>query len=288
MTEKDWELLLTLHKEGSITKAAQKLYISQPALTYRIKQIEKEFNSQIILRGSKGVVFTSEGDYLVKYAESMKRQLQIAKDNLTNMKNNIQGILRIGVSSNFAMYQLPNILEGFLAKFPNIEIDLTTGWSSKVLKLIQSEEIHVAIIRGDHVWSGEQITLNKEALCIASKKEIDLNNLPNQNLIQYQTDVSLKKTFDDWWLKTFNKTPKVSMEVDSIETCKGLVKTGLGYGIFPSICLEDTVDLHTMDLTIDNKKLLRKTSLLYRKELLDLSVVNAFVSFLKDKYNIVY
>lgn len=286
MTEKDWKLLLYLHEEGTITKTAQKLYISQPALTYRIKQIEREFNIKIIYRGSKGVIFTNEGEYLLKYAKLMIKQLRKAKEDLQNMAKVAQGTLRLGVSSNFALYQLPVLLEGFLAKYPKVEVNLQTGLSSSVLNLIQSEEVHIGIVRGEHLWPKGNLTLDRETLCIASKEKIVEEALPYLNQIKYQTDVNLRNTFDQWWQQKFDVPPKILMEVDQIETCKQLVKKGLGYGLFPSISLKEEDNLHTIDLTINNKKILRPTSLLFRDDLLDLNVVDAFISFIKSYYGL--
>lgn len=286
MNEKDWELLITLYEEGTITRSAQKLYISQPALTYRIKQIEKTFQTKIIYRGSKGIVFTSQGLYLLEYAKKMINELRKTTDNIKNMKDEVQGVLRIGVSSNFALYQLPLVLEGFLSKFPNVEISLTTGWSSKILSKLQSEEVHIAILRGEHNWIGEQIILNEETLCVASKEKIDLDELPILNQIKYHTDSHLKNTFDRWWQGTYTVPPNVTMEVDRIETCKELVKKGLGYAIIPSISLKEEDNLFTVDLKENDQKILRKTWLLHRKELLELNVVHAFVTFVKKFYNI--
>src|SRR5690625_1021695 len=141
MNDKDWDILLTLYEEGTITKTAEKLYISQPALTYRINQLEKEFNTKIIYRGNKGVIFTKEGNYLVNYAKEMVKELRKTRDNIINMKESVQGTLRLGVSSNFALYQLPLLLEKFLAKYPKAEISLITGWSSLLLSQLQSEEV---------------------------------------------------------------------------------------------------------------------------------------------------
>lgn len=284
MDEKDWMLLLTLYEEGTITKTAQKLFISQPALTYRINQLEKYFNATIIHRGNKGVIFTNEGGYLVEQAQMMIKELRKTKDYIDNMKENIQGTLRIGGSSNFAHYKLPSLLDGFLEKYPNVEINLKTGWSSEIFHLLQREDIHVAILRGEINWKGEKSILSQETLCIASKEKIKLENLPDLNLIKYQTDLHLKNTFDEWWKSNYTVPPKITMEVDRIETCKELVKKGLGYGIFPSISLKEEDNLYTMDLVKDNKKLLRDTWILYRKEFLNLNALAAFVKYTKEFY----
>ncbi len=67
MEYRDWYILQTLYQEQNITKTAETLYLSQPALTKRLRQIEKEFGVQIVQRGSRGVHFTPQGEYLAKW-----------------------------------------------------------------------------------------------------------------------------------------------------------------------------------------------------------------------------
>lgn len=286
LVDKDWEILVTLYNEGSINKAAQKLFISQPALTYRLKQIEKEFNTQIVHRGNKGVIFTYQGEQIVHYAKLMLKELSKLRDNLENAEKEFRGILRLGVSTNFALYRLPSLLEGFLKLYPNIEIQLKTGWSSQVFELLRNDDIHIVILRGEHNWSDGTILLEKENLFVASKEKFQLDDLPSMNMIKYKTDFGLKNTFDEWWQKTFTQPPKISMEVDRIETCKELVKKGLGYAIFPSISLKEQDQLYTIKLEIDHKPIWRETYLLYREDYLELKVVSAFVNFIKNYYHI--
>ncbi|WP_010531851.1 LysR family transcriptional regulator [Lentibacillus jeotgali] len=286
MNEKDWELLITLYEEGTITNTAEKLYISQPALTYRIKQMEKTFQAKIISRGNKGVTFTNQGLYLVDYANKMIKELRKTIDEIKNIEGEVQGTLRLGVSSNFALYKLPLLLEGFLSQYPKVEVSLTTGWSSRILSKLQSEEVHVAILRGEHNWTGEQLILNEETLCVTSTDKVNIENLPKLNLIRYHTDFHLKNTIENWWKNKFTMPPQVSMEVDRIETCKELVRKGLGFGIFPSISLNEEDNFYTVDLEEDNKKILRKTWLLHRQELLELNVVNSFVRFIRNHYDV--
>lgn len=286
MTEKDWELLIALFEEKTITKAAEKMYISQPALTYRMKQIEQKFNTQIIHRGSKGVIFTSQGEYLVQHAKKTLKELELAKNHINNMKSTVEGVLKIGVSSTFALHKFPTLLKGFITKYPNAEIKLITGWSTGILKSLQSEDIHVAIIRGKHGWHDHSVLLDTEALSIASKTPINLEELPYMNFIHYDTDPYLQSTYRDWWKQTFATPPKITMNVDGIETCIKLIKMELGFSILPSICLTNNEELRQMDLEINNQKLIRETHLLYRSELENLKIVEAFIEFVKNYYQI--
>lgn len=289
MDEKDWFIIKAIHEERNITKAAEKLYTSQPALTYRLQQMEENLKVKLVLRNKKGIKFTPEGEYLVKYANQMILELQKTRDYVLNMNNNIEGIIRIGVSSNFGHYRLPSILKSFLQNYPNVQFNVTTGWSSKINKLIQNEDVHLGIVRGDYTWYGPKVLIEKEHLTIISKENINIEKLPNLPCINYVTDHLLKKIIDDWWLERFSHPPNYTMKVDKIETCKEMVRHGLGYAIIPSICLQsrDREQFHTIHLTsIKGEPIWRDTWLMYQESVLDFEVIKRFIEFISDKQKV--
>lgn len=281
MNEKDWRILSTLFEEKNITKTSKLLYISQPALTYRIKELEKEFNMKIITRGNRGVDFTPRGEFLAKYAQSMLSLLQKTKEQLVNMKEGISGTLRLAVSGMFARYELPTLLKEFLNIYPDVEINLKTGWSSEVYHMLQKEEAHLGIIRGNYDWPGDKILFKEEKICIVSNTEIDVVHLPSLPRINYQTDMSLKNTIDIWWNQTYTVPPKITMETDRSDTCKQMVLNGLGYSILPEICIQKEEPLYTIPLTTKNHSYItRNTWLIYHDTSLELKHVKAFIDFL--------
>jgi len=283
MGEKDWIIISTLYEEKNITKTAQRLYISQPALTYRLQQIEKMFGAKIITRSKKGVEFTTHGEYLLQYAKSMLTQLQKIKDTIANMDNHVKGTLRIGASSNFAHYQLPSVLKAFHDAYPDVEINVKTGWTSEVMQLVSKEEVHIGIVRGETIWPEQRTLLQQEPICIVSKDPIVLDKLPQMPRINYQTDPHLKTAMENWWQRTFlSLPPLVSMEVDKIETCKEMVKMGLGYAILPRISLKESDSLHTLDLrNPDGEPIMRSTYMICKNAALELTMVTAFVDFMQ-------
>lgn len=284
MDEKDWVMVQTIFEERNISKAAERLYISQPALTYRLQQLEKEFGTMIVARGKRGVEFTSQGEYIAQYARDMILQFRNTKEYVQNMDKEIKGALRIGVSSIFARYVLPSILKDFVELYPNVDIQLKTGWSTEINHMLHKEEVHLGFVRGNYVWQEEKFLLREEPILIVSKKPIkSVMELPSLPRINYETDQSLKSIIDNWWQETFEEPPTITMEVDRIETCKQLVLMGLGYAILPTMCLEKGDDVHTIKLTRKGKKpIMRDTWMLYRKRSLSLSPVNAFVNFLQQ------
>ncbi|NWQ41794.1 LysR family transcriptional regulator [Bacillus sp. EB106-08-02-XG196] len=287
MDEKDWFALRILYEEKNISRAAERLYISQPALTYRLKNIEKEFGTSIFFKIKGGIEFTSEGAHLAGYAEEMIIKLQKTKDYMLNMQNEVRGTLRLGVSSNFAQYKLPKILKKFSIKYPLVQFNVNTGWSTEIMNLLDSASVQLGILRGNYDWYGIKTLLHKERLCLISKTKVDMENLPNLPFINYKTDSSLKGLMNGWWHDRFSEPPLVTMETDRQETCKEMVKNGLGVSILPEICMQPSDNLHTYGLSYKNgEPVLRNTWLMYNEESLKLSSVKNFIDFLNSNPNL--
>ena len=103
MEDRDWQILQELHRTKNITKAAQLLYMSQPALTARLQNIETEFNVRVVTRSTKGIKFTPEGEYLAHQAEEILQQLHSIKNQVQEMNNEIAGTIDIGASNYFTL-----------------------------------------------------------------------------------------------------------------------------------------------------------------------------------------
>ncbi|MEK5521627.1 LysR family transcriptional regulator [Heyndrickxia sporothermodurans] len=283
MDDRDWLILQTLYHEKNITKAAKELYISQPALTNRLQQIEKEFGVQIVNRGRRGVQFTPQGEYLAKSAYEILISIRKIKENVRNMENYVTGTLRIGVTNFFAYHKLPELLKLFKDQYPNIEFKISTGFSGDIANLVSNEDIHIGFVRGDYGWKEKKHLLFEEKICIVSKEKIDIERLPQLPRIDYRTDHLLKTLVDHWWGENYSKPPLISIEVDKAETCKEMVINGLGYAILPSMILDDIDGLYKSEIrTKNNEAILRKTWMFYHEESLKLSMVKAFVTFIEN------
>lgn len=287
MDEKDWNAMRIVYEEKNISRAAERLYISQPALTYRLKNLEKEFGTTLFYKVKGGIEFTPEGAHLVEYSEEMLKKLQKTKDNMLNMNNEVRGTLRLGVSSNFAQYKLPGILKKFSTIYPNVQFNVNTGWSTDIMKLLDSSSVQLGILRGNYDWSGMKTLLHEERLCLISKTEINMENLPKLPMINYKTDSSLKNLMNGWWHDRYTEPPFIVMETDRQETCKEMVKNDLGIAILPEICLQPSDNLFTQDLSYKNgKPVFRNTWLMYNQDSLKLTTVKKFINYLNENPSI--
>lgn len=280
MEERDWLILQVLFQQKNITKTAQKLFISQPALTNRLRQIEEEFKVTIVHRGRRGVNFTPQGEYLAHCADDILLKLRKTRETVLDMSDTVSGVLRIGTSRYIAKYKLPHILRVFSRLYPEVSYKLITGWSRDIHNYVYNEDVHVGFYRGDYLWQGSKRLLFEDALCIASKTPFKLEDLPKLPRIFYQTDTLFKTNIDNWWNENFSLPPSMSMEVDQLDTCKEMVVNGFGYAIIPSSILAGIDNLYKIPITKkDGEPILQRAWMVYHEDSTEINVVRAFVDF---------
>ncbi len=283
MDDKDWRILKAVAEEKNITRAATRLYMSQPALSYRLKSLEDEFGARLVSRLPGGVMLTAQGECVLDYAREMLVRHASLKERIRNMADKVQGALRIGSSGVFAHFALPTILKGFLAAFPEVEISLKTALSQPIIRLLEKQEITVAIVRGDHAWEGERFMLMREPVCVVSRTRIALDDLPAQPYIRYGTDAPLQRLLDDWWRKRFKVPQRATMEVNTMDTAREMVSNGLGWALLPSIGLAQRDGLHAEPVYWqDGSPFVRETWVLCSAGAMELRTVRAFVDYLRE------
>ena len=132
-------------KYGNITKAAENNFISQSAISKSIKKLESELNVKLFYREQNGVTLTDKGKELLYFVEKSYNNLIIAERNMIETENLERGKLSIGMPSNIGSFYLFDKVIDFHKKYPNIEITIITGGTSKLLSLLDSHEIDFMI-----------------------------------------------------------------------------------------------------------------------------------------------
>lgn len=153
-------------KCGSISKASNILYISQPAISKSIKKLEEELNVQLFHRGLNGVELTDKGERLLYFVEKSFNNLVIAERDMLETENLQCGKLSIGMPSNIGSFFLFDKIIEFHKRFPNIEITIITGSTSKLLSLLDSYSV-------DFVIDTSPTKLNDNNIIVKELKEVN-------------------------------------------------------------------------------------------------------------------
>lgn len=284
MDERDFELLITLKETGNITRAAEKLYITQSSLSKKIQAIEKELDICLLLRSRQGIHFTPEGEIVVKRASEAACILDVMRNELNTQKGYICGTLNAGVSINYALYKLPDILATYRQKYPHVTTHISSDQSRNLYLQVTKGLIDLAVIRGEYDWKGEKILLSRERVCAIRSKKHETRSLHTLPYIGRKTDLQFERE-QVQWMREQNIQPKNDgISVDNITTCVKMVQRGLGWSIVPEICLNDFDGIIEPLFFENGEPFVRSTYLMYNSNVAEFPQVKAFIDILK-KYN---
>ncbi len=221
---------------GGFSKAAQKLNISQPAVSDHIKNLEDTYGLCLFTRNSKKVELTEIGRKLFVLAEKMLETEMAAQDLLTRASGLNEGHLAVGAD---ALVHILPVLSKFRAKYPNVQLSVSTGNSKSLITKLERLEIDFAIVATNpasksfvsHLLSQN----NLAAMCatdnpLAKQKAVSLKTLLQSPLILREKGSQTRKIFDKAALKTNLSTSSV-IEVEGREAVREAVAAGLGIGI---------------------------------------------------------
>lgn len=277
----DFNILSTLASELNMRKAAERLFVSQPALSQRLRSIEREWETQIFLRSKKGLTITPAGEKIIAYANETLHKEEKVREEITALQTNVYGTLKLAVASITGQYWLPRVLKRFVDRFPKVKISLVTGWSSEVLNHLYEDDFHIGIIRGNPEWHGEKQHLFSDPLYLVDTTIQSINELKDTEkpFIQFRSDSTYYQQIQDWWYMHFQTPPRRTIVVDQIETCKEMAIHGIGYAILPEVSLtpHDT-NVYKIPLLDKDKQIIqRDTWLLTHEHFHQLKQVEAFI-----------
>lgn len=282
MDEKDFEILSILNETRNITRAAKQLYITQSALSKRIKAIEKELGIEMLIRSRQGIRFTPAGEAVLTHSTCAAREMELMRRHIDTMNEEICGTLNTGISINFALYKLPDILADYHKKYPKVNLQITTGQSRHLYRQMLDGSLDIAVLRGEYPWDGIQFLLSQENICLVYNQEYEGTPLSDYLYISHKTDI-YQSAMMTRWMHEQNLNPRTNgVCVDSITACTEMVKRGIGWGLLPEIALENFHGCKKPCTFIDGEPFIRRTYILCQREAVELPQVNAFMEILKN------
>lgn len=140
-----YKIFLEVAKTGSFSKGAKNLYMTQPAVSQAINQLERELDIRLFTRTPRGVVLTNEGQILFEYINSAMNLIEVGEVKLAEAKNLLTGALRVGVGDTISRYYLLPYLERFHNEYPNIKLKIINRTTFETCELLKSGEIDIGI-----------------------------------------------------------------------------------------------------------------------------------------------
>lgn len=263
----DFELYRVFYavaNEGNITKAAEQLMISQPAISKSIKNLEEQLGGQLFVRTKRGVLLTEEGKEFYKYIKHAMEYIKGAENKFTELINLDSGCIRIGISATLTKEFLLPYLKDFHNLYPNIDIQIVTNISSELIPKLRNGLIDMVVLnlQGQNYDSDIEITKCRQIQdCFVVNKDYKYlceNQLSLEDLNLYPLILQLKgsntRTFLDEFTKKYNVTLKPNMELASYSLVVEFTKMGLGIGYATKEYIkEDLQNKNLFELQIKEK-----------------------------------
>ena len=290
----NWELYKNFYivaKCESFSKAAEKLCITQPTVSYSIKQLESNLETKLFYRGTNGIKLTPEGEELFHYVEKSYNYLINGERNLKETKNLTHGRVSIGVQSHIGKFFLFQFVEQFHKNYPNIEINIISRNTEEMIECMENNEIDFMIDTSpiESIYTNLKIEpLMFLENCFISKEKISIEQLSLKDLNDYNLILPVKRSTPR---KELNKVcEKVGVELKpfmTIETTEMLLdavkkKMGVGYVIEESV-KKEIMNNKIFKLNIKEKLPSLQLNIVYVDKYLT-NVPKVFIKMIKQYY----
>jgi len=262
-------------REKSITKAAQSLYVTQPAVTMQIKSLESDLDLKLFTRYGKGFELTDAGRVLFGYAERIFEIVEEMEYVLKGHADLSHGSLVIGTTRSFARHLMPRLLSRFQEQFPGVKVYLKVGSSTKIAEGVLAYEYHLGVIGRIPFRSKLSVVpYSREEFCLvvptshpfAKKERVEFNDLANEPII-IREDGSGSRYAILSVLSSHGVKPSVLLEAESVEFIKEYIIQGRGISFLykPEIRLEAQLGL-LKPLTLGDGPILVQTDVVFPKD----------------------
>ena len=233
----------------SFTKAAERVRVAQPALGFQVRKLEEELGSKLLVRHSRGVRTTEAGDALLKHAQAILRQIELAKQEMIDLAGPPRGPLVLGVTPTASALLSTRIVQQCSAAFPGISLNLVEGLSEDVMQWLDEGRIDLGFTYNPTAIKGIEATalLIEDLYYISPIKDgieraekIPLTKLRDRPLIlpskPHGTRMLVERAAEQRDIPIH-----VSCEVDSVATVRELVEAGVGATVLPIGAVLDAV-----------------------------------------------
>lgn len=290
MADRRLQVFYTVAKQLSFTKAAEQLFMTQPAVTFQVKQLEEHFNTRLFERSHGRIALTPVGRLVMDYAERVLTLTEEMDTRVADLTGTVGGPLLLGASTTIAEYILPKILGEFKAAHPEVQAHMSVANSETIVNRVADHALDVGLIESPSYLP----TLHNEVCC---EDELVVICAPDHALARHrslraQEVASLPwvrrepgsgtREFTDNYLRECGVAPDdlhVMMELGSPEAMKGVVETGIAIAVVSRATIVKELRLGSLVAVPLAPRLIRVLTLVHPKERFRSRLLTAFVDF---------
>ena len=241
MDVRQLEMFRAVVAAGSFTAAAQRLHVSQSAISRQLKLLEEELGTLVLQRTGRGVAVTPEGQILLATANRIWSEMQEVVAQIGDTQKLQRGSISIGGGMTVCLHVLPKLLKRFRTLYKNVDLRITTGRADQLLQALRSHEIDLLLLTLPidapdlqvlPVLKEEMIVVTPKNHALSRAKTVEAKQLARYPLILFESGSNTRKGIDEFFFDQ-QLSPNVVMETENVEIIKAMVASGVGMTVLP-------------------------------------------------------
>lgn len=291
MNERKLRVFYEVATKLNMTEVANQMFISQPAISQTIRDLEDDFGIQFFDRIGKKLYLTHEGDLFLNY---VRRILNLYDDCYKTIKDNSElknGKLRIGASTTIGIYLLPEIIGKFYQEHKEIEVSIVIENTKIIADMILKNQIDFAFVEGpvftseiqeEYFCDDELVLITPPSHPWAQLEEVDLKELENAEFIMREQGSGTREIFEEA-LKDFDINYEIKFELGNTEAIKKAVEANLGVSCVYRKCVaKEAMDGSIAVRNIKGLKIMREFQLIHHKDKYFSKLFSLFIDFCRN------
>jgi DNA-binding transcriptional LysR family regulator len=235
------EMFRAVAEQGTFTKAATRLKVSQSAVSRQVQLLEHELGGTLLRRSGKGVSLTEAGELLLRMTHRVERDVEEALAEISQTHALQRGTLHLGGGMTVCLYILPRLLKKYRRLYPGVDLRVTAGSSEKILERVRAHEIDLGLLTLPIVARDMEVVpvLREELVVVTApghplsrERSIEPKSLSRFPVILYESGSNTRKVLDQYFLEE-EISASIAMESENVEIIKAMVAINLGVTIIP-------------------------------------------------------
>lgn len=296
MADRRLQVFHTVARMLSFTKAAEALDMTQPAVTFQVRQLEEQHGVRLFDRSHNRIGLTEAGERVFQYAERIFNLYGEMEHAIREVTGNVAGTLKIGVSNLCGSYRLPKILSDFQQQYPEVHVQLKMIPTQSVLTMVENSFVDVGVTESRldmgkfkvQQIGDEELVLVKPANLFRSSDTLNAIHdwISYPWIFPEESDFAGRQLFAQL-LKSQGKDIKqikIVMELGCIEAIKGAVQVGRGVSILPRKAVQNEVNQGLLVAEPFPEPLMRSISLIFKEQKYPLPMIDELVMYAKEGF----
>lgn len=290
MADRRLQVFHTVARLLSFTKAAEALHMTQPAVTFQVRQLEEYFNTRLFDRTHNRITLTEVGERVFDYAEKIFELYAQMENAVKEMTGDINGILMIGASTTIAEYMLPTLLGDFKNKYPDVRIRLKVSNTDEIVSMVENNIIDLGVVEApvnNKSLAVELCRMDQLVAIVApdhplsEKTEVTPHELIAYPYISREEGSGTRDVILEYFTRVGLSVYglNIVMELGSSEAIKGAVTSGMGVSILSRAAIQKELQLGTLRELHLNPPLERPFSFVHQKQKFRLRAMEELLSF---------